>query len=82
LSAENASSRTVAAERAPEREDELMGLLERKNAVVTGANSGIGLATAQRFIAEGAERVFITVRRQPELNSAAAQLGPRGSGAR
>jgi len=54
-----------------------MGLLDHKTAVVTGANSGIGLATAERFIAEGAERVFITGRRQPELRSAAEQLGPR-----
>jgi NAD(P)-dependent dehydrogenase (short-subunit alcohol dehydrogenase family) len=54
-----------------------MGLLDDKIAVITGANSGIGLATAERFIAEGVERVFITGRRQPELDSAAAQLGPR-----
>ncbi|MFZ3291924.1 MAG: SDR family oxidoreductase [Mycobacterium sp.] len=54
-----------------------MGLLDHKTAVVTGANSGIGLATAERFIAEGADRVFITGRRQPELASAAAQLGHR-----
>jgi NAD(P)-dependent dehydrogenase (short-subunit alcohol dehydrogenase family) len=33
-----------------------MGLLDRKTAVITGANSGIGLATAARFIAEGADR--------------------------
>jgi NAD(P)-dependent dehydrogenase (short-subunit alcohol dehydrogenase family) len=54
-----------------------MGLLDQKTAVITGANSGIGLATAERFIAEGAYRVFITGRRQPELRSAAAQLGSR-----
>ncbi|BBX47288.1 SDR family oxidoreductase [Mycobacterium cookii] len=54
-----------------------MGLLDHKTAVVTGANSGIGLATAERFIAEGAEQVFITGRRQAELDSAAARLGPR-----
>jgi NAD(P)-dependent dehydrogenase (short-subunit alcohol dehydrogenase family) len=54
-----------------------MGLLDHKTAVITGANSGIGLATAGRFIAEGAERVFITGRREPELSSAAAQLGSR-----
>ncbi|WP_292988756.1 SDR family oxidoreductase [Mycobacterium sp.] len=53
-----------------------MGLLDQKTAVVTGANSGIGLATAERFIAEGAERVFITGRREPELSAAATQLGP------
>src|SRR6201995_5503179 len=54
-----------------------MGLLDHKTAVVTGGNSGIGLATAERFIAEGAERVFVTGRREPELADAAAQLGPR-----
>jgi NAD(P)-dependent dehydrogenase (short-subunit alcohol dehydrogenase family) len=54
-----------------------MGLLDHKTAVVTGANSGIGLATAERFIAEGVEPVYITGRRKPELDSAAAQLGPR-----
>ncbi|MEE6138512.1 SDR family oxidoreductase [Mycobacterium sp. 050128] len=54
-----------------------MGLLDHKTAVVTGANSGIGLATAERFIAEGVHRVFITGRRQTELDSAAMQLGPR-----
>ncbi|WP_297824472.1 SDR family oxidoreductase [Mycobacterium sp.] len=59
-----------------------MGLLERKTAVVTGANSGIGLATAERFLAEGAERVFITGRRQPELDRAASKLGTRATAVR
>ncbi|BBZ43414.1 SDR family NAD(P)-dependent oxidoreductase [Mycobacterium parmense] len=54
-----------------------MGLLEHKTAVITGANSGIGLATARRFLAEGVERVFITGRRERELDSAATSLGPR-----
>lgn len=54
-----------------------MGLLDHKTAVITGANSGIGLATAERFLAEGAERVFITGRRQAELDTAARELGPR-----
>jgi NAD(P)-dependent dehydrogenase (short-subunit alcohol dehydrogenase family) len=51
-----------------------MGLLSDKTAVVTGGSSGIGLATAQRFIDEGAT-VIITGRRLPELDVAAAQLG-------
>lgn len=56
-----------------------MGLLDHKTAVITGANSGIGLATAQRFLDEGALRVFITGRRQDELDHAAKQLGPRAT---
>jgi NAD(P)-dependent dehydrogenase (short-subunit alcohol dehydrogenase family) len=54
-----------------------MGLLDHKTAVITGANSGIGLATAERFIAEGVDQVFITGRRQLELDAAAKKLGPR-----
>jgi NAD(P)-dependent dehydrogenase (short-subunit alcohol dehydrogenase family) len=45
-----------------------MSKLEGKIAVITGGNSGIGLATARRFVAEGAY-VFITGRRQSELDS-------------
>jgi NAD(P)-dependent dehydrogenase (short-subunit alcohol dehydrogenase family) len=61
----------------PQPQENAMGLLEHKTAVITGGNSGIGLATAQRFIAEGAARVFITGRRQPELDAAVKELGPR-----
>jgi NAD(P)-dependent dehydrogenase (short-subunit alcohol dehydrogenase family) len=48
--------------------------LEGKVAVITGGNSGIGLATARRFVAEGAH-VFITGRRQAELDEAVKQIG-------
>ncbi len=51
-----------------------MGKLDGKIAVVTGGNSGIGLASAKRFVAEGAD-VFITGRRQPELGAAVASIG-------
>jgi NAD(P)-dependent dehydrogenase (short-subunit alcohol dehydrogenase family) len=50
-----------------------MERLKDKVAVITGGNSGIGLATAQRFVAEGAY-VFITGRRQSELDKAVKQI--------
>jgi NAD(P)-dependent dehydrogenase (short-subunit alcohol dehydrogenase family) len=50
-----------------------MGKLEGKIALVTGANSGIGLATAKSFVAEGAY-VYITGRRDSELARAAAAI--------
>jgi NAD(P)-dependent dehydrogenase (short-subunit alcohol dehydrogenase family) len=51
-----------------------MGRLAGKIAVVTGGNSGIGLASAQRFAAEGAF-VYITGRRQDELDAAVKAIG-------
>jgi NAD(P)-dependent dehydrogenase (short-subunit alcohol dehydrogenase family) len=56
-----------------------MGKLEGKTALITGGNSGIGLATARLFAHEGAD-VFITGRRQDALNIAVAQIGPKGTG--
>jgi NAD(P)-dependent dehydrogenase (short-subunit alcohol dehydrogenase family) len=56
-----------------------MKKLEGKIAVITGGNSGIGLATAQRFVAEGAY-VFITGRRQSELDAAVRQIGKNVTG--
>jgi NAD(P)-dependent dehydrogenase (short-subunit alcohol dehydrogenase family) len=49
--------------------------LANKTALITGGNSGIGLATARLFIAEGA-RVAITGRKQETLDAAKAELGP------
>jgi NAD(P)-dependent dehydrogenase (short-subunit alcohol dehydrogenase family) len=56
-----------------------MPKLEGKVAVVTGGNSGIGLATARRFVAEGAY-VFITGRRQAELDAAVKLIGNNVTG--
>ena len=50
------------------------GKLEGKIALITGGNSGIGLATAKRFVNEGAF-VFITGRRQKELSDAVNEIG-------
>ena len=58
-----------------------MGLLDGKTAVITGGTTGIGLATAARFVDEGA-RVFITGRRQAQLDEALGQLGERANGVR
>jgi short-subunit dehydrogenase involved in D-alanine esterification of teichoic acids len=58
-----------------------MGLLEGKTAVITAGTSGIGLATAARFVDEGAW-VFITGRRQAQLDEALGQLGERANGMR
>jgi NAD(P)-dependent dehydrogenase (short-subunit alcohol dehydrogenase family) len=58
--------------------EEKMPKLDGKIAVITGGNSGIGLATAKVFVKEGA-RVYVTGRRHAELEAAAALLGPRAT---
>jgi len=55
--------------------------LAGKKALITGGNSGIGLATARLFIAEGAQ-VAITWRDQKTLDEAVAELGPNAHGYR
>jgi len=56
-----------------------MDKLEGKTALITGGNSGIGLATAKRFVNEGAY-VFITGRRDPELAAAVKEIGRNVTG--
>ena len=56
-----------------------MALLAGKTAVITGGSTGIGFATAKRFIDEGAY-VFITGRRQAELDVAVKELGENATG--
>src|SRR6516165_10967385 len=55
--------------------------LTGKKALITGGNSGIGLATARLFVAEGAQ-VAITGRDQKTLDEAVAELGPHACGYR
>ena len=56
-----------------------MGNLEGKIALITGGNSGIGLATAKAFVNEGAY-VFITGRRDSELATAVKDIGRNVTG--
>src|SRR5712692_7794251 len=55
-------------------DEKMAGKLDGRIALVTGGTSGIGLATAKRFVAEGAY-VFITGRRQAELDAAVKEIG-------
>src|SRR5947207_7343673 len=58
-----------------------MDKLNGKIALVTGGNSGIGLATAKEFVNEGAY-VFVTGRREPELAAAVKEIGKNVTGIR
>jgi NAD(P)-dependent dehydrogenase (short-subunit alcohol dehydrogenase family) len=56
-----------------------MGKLERKIALITGGDNGIGLATAKQFVNEGAY-VFITGQRDAELAAAIKEIGRNVTG--
>src|SRR6185437_1427711 len=64
-----------------EPEGEVMGKLEGKVAVITGGSSGMALASAKRFVEEGAY-VFITGRRQEVLDEAVKLIGRNVTGVR
>ena len=62
-----------------QQRNEIMKKLEGKVAVITGGSTGIGLATAKRFTSEGAH-VYITGRRQSELDEAVTEIGDNAIG--
>jgi NAD(P)-dependent dehydrogenase (short-subunit alcohol dehydrogenase family) len=51
-----------------------------KVGVITGGSTGMGLATAKRFVQEGMDHVFITGRRKDLLDAAVAQIGAKATG--
>jgi NAD(P)-dependent dehydrogenase (short-subunit alcohol dehydrogenase family) len=54
--------------------------LAGKIAVITGGSTGMGLATAKRFVQEGVDQVFITGRRKDTLDAAVAEIGEKATG--
>src|SRR5260370_13422397 len=61
------------------RKEEHMNKLQGKIALITGGSTGIGLATAKRFVTEGAY-VFITGRREAELAASVKEIGATVTG--
>src|SRR6202047_4672975 len=68
------------AETGTDRLSETCRKLAHKVAVITGGSTGMGLATAKRFVLEGADHVFITGRRKDALESAVAEIGENVTG--
>src|SRR6202047_5616416 len=68
------------AETGTDRLSETCRKLAHKVAVITGGSTGMGLATAKRFIQEGADHVFITGRRKDALDVAVAEIGDKATG--
>jgi NAD(P)-dependent dehydrogenase (short-subunit alcohol dehydrogenase family) len=54
--------------------------LTGKVAIITGGSTGMGLATARRFVKEGMDHVFITGRRKDMLNQAVSEIGEKATG--
>src|SRR5258708_38683903 len=69
----------LAPRRTPAIEEATMSRLHNKVAVITGGTSGIGLAAAQRFAAEGAF-IYIFARRQEELDKTVVAIGRNVAG--
>lgn len=61
-------------------ERENSGRLAGKVGVITGGSTGMGLATAKRFVLEGMDHVFITGRRKDVLDTAVAEIGEKATG--
>lgn len=57
-----------------------LGKLAGKVGVITGGSTGMGLATAKRFVQEGMDHVFITGRRKDVLDAAVAEIGGKATG--
>src|SRR5580658_10261765 len=63
-----------------QRERDVCRKLANKVAVITGASTGTGLATAKRFVQKGMDHVFITGRRKDVLDAAIAEIGEKATG--
>ena len=64
------------------KDDAIGGIAKKlsgKVAVITGGSTGMGLATAKKFVEEGMDRVFVTGRRQEVLDSAVVEIGSNAS---